>query len=474
MIEGKIEFGTDGWRGLIDSEVNESTVSVAAQAFADYLKSTSAIPAVAVGFDGRRNSQLFADLFAGVLAGNNCKVFLSDKIIPTPVLSFFTYYNNLSAGVMITASHNPPEYNGVKFKGSYGGPFFTEQTHKVESLLGFNKIKRSSGYIERTDFIPPYVQRIKEIVDFKKIFADGINPLIDSMSGAGGRILENILSSEKCSAGTIFEIPQNDFQNRYPEPVEKNLLPLKNAIQKSDYSIGIATDGDADRVGIIDENGNWISAQETIILLADHIVNNKKYEGHLVKTASVTEKLNNLFSNKTRNVIDVQVGFKYICEEMIKNRIAFGAEESGGYGYGLFIPERDGILSSLYILESLAYSRLNKISRLLEEKRKIFGTVFYDRIDSYYHKPDRLDILKEYERKEVEFIGKYKVAGIKSFKNSRSVTNGLKFYFPGNSRWLLLRASETEPLIRVYAEGENNQDVKDLLSEGIKIFERGI
>lgn len=470
MSNSKIEFGTDGWRGLLDSQINESTVAVVAQAFADYLNGKNERNSVAVGYDGRRKSELFAEIFSNVLSGNNIRVLLSDKIVPTPSVSFFTRYKNLSAGVMITASHNPAQYNGIKFKADYGGPFFTEETHKVESLLYKSEIKSNTLNVEKTDLLPIYIEQLKKLIDFEKIRKSCINVLIDSMSGSGGFYLEELLKSESCSAKTIYGIPRADFSNRFAEPIEKNLVPLKEELNAGKYSVGVATDGDADRLGVLDEKGNWISAQDVIMILTDYIINKKNYNGNIVKTSSVTERLKNIIVGDERNIIDVQVGFKYICEEMVNGEIAFGAEESGGYGFANHIPERDGILSSLMIIECLAASGYKNISELVKEKRNLYGQVFYDRIDHHYNKPDRTEILPALEKSGIDSFAGFKVREVKGFKSSRGITNGLKFYLEGNARWLLIRASETEPMVRVYSEGESDQEVKNLLNAGIGIF----
>ncbi len=331
----KIIFGTDGWRGLLDSEINEVSVALVAQAFADYNLQKFSQPAIAIGFDGRRNSEKFAKIFAETLSGNNIKVFLSDRIIPTPVLSFFVKYNNLNSGVMITASHNPPEYNGVKFKADYGGPFLTEETLKVEELIGKSSIRKNTDKIEKTNFLLPYVEKVEKLIDFDLIRRSRLNILIDSMGGSGSDYLERILLAHNIPAKTIFSPSDENFYGRLAEPIEKNLGPLKKELKGNDYSLGLATDGDADRCGVMLDNGEWLSAQETILLLTDFIVNIKKLKGSIVKTASVTDKLKTLFESKQRKIYDVQVGFKYITEVMIDKKVAFGCEESGGFGYGI-------------------------------------------------------------------------------------------------------------------------------------------
>lgn len=465
-----ILFGTDGWRGLIDVDVNENSVAEAAQAFAVYLKSIKESDILtAIGYDGRKNSRLYAEIFSEVLSGNGISVYLTDKIIPVPVLSYFTKFSNLDSGVMITASHNPAEYNGIKFKAAYGGPYLTENTLRVEQFLHKYPVKKSREKILIQDFIAPYLEHINKLINFSNIKDSRIRILIDSMSGAGQNIIENILSDHNIYSETIFSAPEENFSGRQPEPIEKNLLPLSEKLKSADFSLGIATDGDADRLGVLMETGEWLSAQETILLLADYICKNDSFQGDIVKTSSVTDKLR-LFGNDERKVLDVQVGFKYICEEMLKKKVAFGCEESGGFGYGLHLPERDGILSGLLLCEALASSGFPKISNLAESLRKKYGEIFYHRKDIPYKNSDRLSLLPNLFRNPAAAIGGFNVSRIGEFLSSRGIINGLKYYLEGNSNWLLIRASETEPLIRIYAESENSPDAIAILNDGFRMI----
>ncbi|MGQ9846516.1 MAG: phosphoglucomutase [Bacteroidales bacterium] len=461
-----IFFGTDGWRGLIDREINEQSIEVVAQAFADYLNENQQSASAAIGFDGRKKSELFAKIFAEVLSGNSIKVFLSDRIIPTPALSFTVKYKSLSAGVMITASHNPPEYNGVKFKASYGGPFLTEETAKVEQLLNKNSIKRNNDLITKENFLIDYFNHLEKLIDFELIRYSRLKILIDSMSGAGTDLIERILLAHNIPAKSIYSVPDENFSGRLAEPIEKNLKPLSDELKENDYSLGLATDGDADRCGVMLDDGSWLSAQEKILLLADFCINKKKYRGSIVKTSSVTDKLKTFFESNQRKVVDVQVGFKYITEVMIKQTVAFGCEESGGFGYGIHLPERDGIFSALLFIEMLADSGLDKLSEYVNHKRKIFGDLFYDRVDLKYEKPDRNELLPQLYKKYIDKIGDYKVVFVKPFYSSRNIVNGLKYFLEGNNRWLLIRSSETEPIVRIYAEGHSKEEIKEFLEFG--------
>jgi len=396
--------------------------------------------------------------------------FLSDRIIPTPVLSFTVKDKNCFAGVMITASHNPAEYNGVKFKSSYGGPFLTEETKEVEKLIGQNPIRKNKANISKENFLLKYTEHLESMVDFDLIRRSRLNVCVDSMGGAGSDFLERILISHHILAKSIYSLPDENFYGRYAEPIEKNLNPLKEELISKSYSIGLATDGDADRCGVMIENGEWLSAQETIIFLADFVVNQKNLVGDIVKTSSVTDKLKFLFQSKERDVIDVQVGFKYITEVMIKQKVAFGCEESGGFGFGIHIPERDGILSSLFMIEYLANSGFNKLSELVKIKREKFGEIFYDRIDLNYDGDDRIEILEKIFNQNLDSINQFKVENVQTFLSSREIINGIKYKLSGDSRWLLLRSSETEPIIRIYAEGESSDEVNELLNTGKKII----
>jgi phosphomannomutase len=465
-----IIFGTDGWRALLDSEINDYTISIAADAFARYILKQSKSPSVAIAYDNRRNSLLFANIMGEVFSANNIYVHLADNITPTPVLSWYVKEKRISYGVMITASHNPPEYNGVKFKASYGGPFLTEETAEVEKLLIIHTPKRNSINISKVNMIESYSRYIENSFDFDKIRKAGLNLLVDSMGGAGGSIIENILTKNGIDSTTIYSPPSENFYNRLAEPIESNLKPLSEFLRNStSFSFAAATDGDADRVGIMDDNGEWVSAQETIMLLADYLIHKKGLKGGLVKTSSVTGKLDSFSPNVTA-IHEVQVGFKYICEMMLKEKIILGVEESGGFGYGSHIPERDGIYSTFLLLSLLAESGYNKLTDYLDLFRKKYGEIHYNRIDFHYAGENRNKILPQLFNNLPAMIGKYPISAALPFYSSRRIINGIKFLTDDPCRWLLLRSSETEPLIRIYAEGLSENESLDLIEQGKKFF----
>jgi len=466
----KIFFGTDGWRALIGSDINETSVSVVAQAFAEYiLEEGKATPSVVLSFDTRRGSSDFAAVFAEVLSGNGITAFLSDRVTPTPVLTFAAKDRGADAGVMITASHNPPVYNGIKFKTSLGGPFSLEATRKVERHLHDAPLRRSRDKVVSADLMTPYLARLEEIIDFPAIRASGIRILIDSMGGAGMTVARDLLRRNGCPADSICGEPSEDFFGRLPEPIEQNLAPLLEGLKDPSYAFGTATDGDADRMGVCLDGGRWFSAQETILLLVDYLKRVRKTPGGLVKTCSVTDRIRR-FETPECPVYDVQVGFKYVADVMYTQPIAFGGEESGGFGYGIHIPERDGIFSTMLMAEMLAKSPFRKLSDYAAERLRDLGPIHYRRIDAHYDGADRTRLLPDLAASGLRSLGGQEISGMKTFLSSRGVINGIKFIFAGECRWLLIRASETENIVRFYAEGLSDAEVDRLLESGTALL----
>lgn len=473
-VRPKIIFGTDGWRAKLGEEINIHTVSLVAQAFAQYVLEHGGLSAqVAIGFDTRDQSDVFASKFAEILAKNGLGVHLSDRITPTPFLSFVTREYGCFAGVMITASHNPAKDNGIKFKTSKGRPFTTEATKEVEALLGRNttpdRLDWENAIISK-DFKTSYFPYLKTQIDFDVIRDAGLKLMVDSMGGAGQQILKEILKMHGIDSECIFGTPTKDFGGRMPEPIEKNLTPLMDALRGGDYAFGVASDGDADRMGVCLDNAEWLSAQETILLLVDYLKRVRQYPGGVVKTSSVTDKVRLIAQKYGAQVFEVQVGFKYIADIMEAHPIAFGGEESGGFGYGMHLPERDGIFSALLLMEMLAKSGYQKLSDYLVERRSEWGQVCYDRIDYTYSKEDKNELLPRLFVRAPQYIGELKVKEMQSFNSSRGIVNGLKFVLEGDCRWVLIRSSETEQTIRFYAEGQSLEQAREFLQLAINLL----
>ena len=469
-----IDFAPDGWRGLLDRQMTPQMVEEVAQAFADSINARALQAGkadstqVAIAFDGRRNSSEFAQLFAQVLAGNNIGVVLADRITPTPVVSFAVKSLQLTAGVAITASHNPPQYNGIKFKGAYGGPFFFEATQDIESRLGQSPVRKSNVGIHTQNLMEGYLDHIRSLINLEAIGNSSLRVLVDSMGGAGQTILEELLVPYGCDVTTIYEKATTDFSGRSPEPIAINLGPLHTKLSQGDYSLGLATDGDADRLGVMLEDGSWLSAQETIVLLVDRLVNGRGVTGDIVRTSSVTDKISAYFG-ENRRIYDVQVGFPYICRKMLESCVAMGFEESGGYGFNIHLPERDGIFSALLILEMLALSGCDRLSDYVAQKRQQFGEVHYNRVDLRYDQ-DCSGVVPQLAQNPPHQIAGYKVREMSHFETHRDVLNGVKFYLEESPRWLMVRASETEPLLRLYVESGSQEDMQKLSEQGLKLL----
>lgn len=465
-----IIFGTDGWRGLLGTEVNMHNIQRVAQAFAIYITQNGKTMKVAIGYDGRTQSETFASSFAEVLSGNDITVLLSDSITPTPVVSFICKTEHCDAGVMITASHNPPEYNGLKFKTTQGSPFATEETAKVEALIDTQPIRKSTKNISKINLLASYLDHIENLIDFDAIRQARICVAIDSMAGAGMDILEKTMLKHGINAKTIYGQATPNFSGRLAEPIEKNLKPLKRLLKQFNFSLGVATDGDADRLGVLTDSGKWMNIQECILYLSDYYINHRKVKGPVVKTASVTGKLNEIFNYTGNLIIDVPVGFKYVAEAMMQHQAAFGAEESGGFGFREHIPDRDGIFSALIFLEMMAKEGVNSLDEFLKAKRGAQGNIHYARTDISNDDTQRHRVLPKLLAEQPGKIDIFKVVDTTAFKNSRGLINGMKLHLEGTTRWLLIRVSETEPIIRIYAEGETPSEVKNLLEAGKQLF----
>jgi phosphomannomutase len=465
-----IVFGTDGYRGLLGTDLNHKNIERVAQAFAAYITQKGKTKKVAIGYDGRTQSDTFAMTFAEILSGNGIEVLLSDAIIPTPVVSFTCRSANCDAGVMITASHNPPEYNGLKFKTAQGSPFPTEETALVEALLDKQNPVKSSKNITKTSLLLPYLEKTERLIDFTAIRQARLCVAIDSMAGAGQNILEKLLLKHGINAKTIYSQATPNFSGRLAEPIEANLTPLAQLLTHYNFSMGVATDGDGDRLGVLTDSGKWMNIQECILYLTQYYLTERKIKGPVVKTASVTGKLENIAKIHNTEVIDVPVGFKYVAEAMMQHHAAFGAEESGGFGFKEHIPDRDGIFSALIFLEMMAKAGYNSLDEFLKAKRSTHGNIHYERIDISNQDPGRYHVLPKLSETPPKHIDIFKVLETTAFKNSRGLINGIKFFIEGNPRWLLIRVSETEPIIRIYAEGETPSEIKNLLAAGKNLF----
>jgi len=451
----QIKFGTDGWRAIIADTYTLENIRILTQAVADYLGSEKK---VAVGYDTRFMSAKFAETAAEVLENNGITVILSDRPTPTPALSFVVKSRKLDLGIMITASHNPAEYNGFKIKNAAGGGASEEMTSAVEGLLGKTSVKNSAPLhaIKTVDIIKDYIKFIRNYINLSKIKNKKFKVLVDSMYGSGDSFIAQVLKGTSIKLEFMRNTINPSFDGGRPEPVEENLEELKARVKKEKFDLGIALDGDADRIAAVAPGGVFIHPQKILGLLALHLNQDRHWSGGLVKTICGTTMMDNIAKFLGIKLYETPVGFKYISNLMETENIVAGGEEAGGMGVKGYIPERDGTMAGLLLIEMMAYRNKNILS-ILNEAEKQFGKYYYVRQD--FHLDKRVEPKKE--DLPSELLGK-KVVDIKDY-------DGIKLIFEDES-WLMFRGSGTEPIMRTYAEAKNLTQAKKLLALGKEII----
>jgi alpha-D-glucose phosphate-specific phosphoglucomutase len=468
----EIKFGTDGWRGVIGDVFTFKNVAIVSQAIAEWINSrTNAIDgvkSVCIGYDNRFLSQEFAEIVSCVFAANNIKVYLSDTSLPTPALSFGVTRKKSVAGIMITASHNPGKFNGIKIKTAQGGAAGKDITDVVESYLHKTEIKKNDiqqskkdGLILIQDFKIDYVKFIRNYIDFKKIKASKFKVIQDVMHGSGRDLMGQILKGTKIRLEMIRTDVNPSFEGGKPEPVTEYLQELIGRMKKEKWDLGLVLDGDADRVAAVEPGGKFISPQKILGLLVLHLVKNRGLKGGVVKTLCGTTMIDKIAQKLNLKLYETPVGFKYISDLMVTQQIVAGGEEAGGMGLPNYIPERDGSLSGLLLLEMMVYQKKN-ITQLLAAMEKEFGAYFYERLDlTIERRACDLNRIKTIS----QLLGK-KVIDVKDF-------DGVKLTCEDES-WLMFRPSGTEPLVRIYSEAKSLKKAKELIQFGRKFLEAAL
>ena len=458
-----IRFGTDGWRGLIAEDFTFANVARCAQGLADYLKARgTAGQGLVVGYDTRFLSRQFAETVASVCAGNGIKVYLSEQAAPTPVVSYNVLHRQAAGAAIITASHNPALWNGFKFKPEYAGSATQEITDQLEARIkAVDEVKsvplergRDTGLVTDIDPAPPYLEGIKALVDLEAIQNAGLHVVADAMFGAGAGYFSGLLSGGKTTIEELHGYPNPAFPGMdRPEPIAHNLTSLAEHLRAGDYSVGLALDGDADRFGLMNEQGNFISTQQVFSLLALYLLEYKEPRGPLVKGVTASMMLNKLGQKFGVEVYDMKVGFKYIGPKMAEVNALLGGEESGGFAFRGHIPERDGILSGLYLLEYMAQTGKSP-SQLVEYLFEQVGPHYYQRRDLTFHPQARTQIEQRLYSQQLTELAGMRV------RQSDSV-DGRRLIF--DNAWLASRFSGTEPLLRIYVEADRPEKVTALL-----------
>ena len=466
--QAEIRFGTDGWRALIAEDYTYANVARCARGLCDYMKQRgTAGRGLIIGYDTRFLSPEFAATVAGVAASQGIRALLADKSAPTPVLSYSVLHHGAGGAAIITASHNPAIWNGFKFKPEYAGSATQEITDELEAAIrrigaiGGSEIDagRDSGLIESIEPSEPYFEHLSRLVDLDAIRSAGFRVVVDAMYGAGAGYLPRLLEG---GATTVEEL--HGYRNpafpgmAQPEPIAPNLAELLARVPSTGASVGIALDGDADRVGIIDESGRFVTTLDTFSLLARYLLEVKGWRGSLIKGVTASQALNRMGGIYGVDVHEVQVGFKHMGPRMNELNALMAGEESGGFAFRGHVPERDGILSGLYVLEYMAKSG-KTVSQLLEELFRLVGPHFYHRRDIEFDAADRERIRELVNNPALERLGDFPVVASDSI-------DGRRLHF--NDGWLGVRFSGTEPLLRIYAEANSPERVTGLLDAAVE------
>lgn len=465
-----IKFGTDGWRGVISDNFTFDNVALVGQAIGDWVKkdvrSKVAKKCVTVAYDTRFLGKEYAQIISCILAKNNIKVYLSVAPIPTPALSYGVVRRKAVAGIMITASHNPAKFNGIKIKSDQGGGASIDITKRVERYIGKTPIKsmdferaKTERRIIMHDFRPDYLSFAKKYIDLKRIKKAKFKIVQDCMHGSGADLLAQVLKGSQIRLTLMRSEVNPHFDGGKPEPIPEFMKDVLQASKRENYYLGIVLDGDADRIAAVAPGGEFISPQRILGLIILHLVRNRKKRGGVVKTTCGTMLIDHIAEDLGLKLYETPVGFKYISDLMISERIVAGGEEAGGIGVQGYIPERDGMLAGLLLIEMMVYEKKN-IKQLLDDMEKKYGRYYYERSDLDLR--DRIFDIK-------------RIKAIKSLLGKKVIQvmdyDGIKLTCSDES-WLMLRPSGTEPLVRAYSEAKSLKKAKALIQVGEQLLKK--
>jgi len=463
-MDQEIKFGTDGWRGIIADDFTFDNVRRVAGAIASYvLKYEDAAHGVFIGYDTRFASQRAAQVTADVIATAGVPVKLADDYTPTPAVSYAVKTNGAAGGVMITSSHNPWNWNGVKFKGKFGGSATPGIMKKVEEELRAGAMPRGAkAAIENVDLKSAYIVAVCGFADLNLIGKANFKVAIDSMFGSGRGILAGIFRERGVRHITIREELNPLFPGINPEPIEPHIALLQQTVVNEKCDAGLATDGDADRIGAVAEDGSFVDSHKIFCVLLRWLLERKKWSGDVVRAFNTTRMIDRIAAKHGRKLYETQIGFKYIADLMMEHDILIGGEESGGIGYSRFLPERDGILNCLLLANAMAEEG-KPLGQLVADLQRDFGPHYYGRRDLHVAEEIKQNAIQRARSESTKSLGRYRVLKKESL-------DGIKFFLDaptngnGGEAWTLFRASGTEPLLRVYAEAASPELVTEILT----------
>ena len=454
-----ISFGTDGWRAVIGDGYTFANLERVVQALAGYLDERRAEGAVLVGYDRRFMSERFADRAAEVLAGSGRRTILFDRAVPTPVVSFEIARAGHAAGVCITASHNPAPFNGFKIKEQPGRSAAPATVREVEARIDREPVRRGAlDAVERASPPDAYDREIARLVDLDALRRAGATVVADPIHGAAGDAFERLLGGQATRVVTIRGERDPYFGGVNPEPIAPNLAALSAAVRAEGATIGLATDGDADRLGAVDERGEYLTSQLVLAILVEHFARRRGERGAIVKTVSQSRILDRMAADLGLEVRETPIGFKYVADEILAGDVLIGGEESGGFGVRGFVPERDGVLSGLLLLEAVTAAGLAP-SAIVEDLQRRYGPLFYDRRDLHVAPAVGLPVVAAIGDDPPSRLAGDRVVAV-------TTIDGTKLALEDDS-WLLLRQSGTEPALRIYSEATSEARRDALLDAGV-------
>ena len=458
----KIKFGTDGWRGIIAKDFTLSNVAKVAYALARWLAGKHQNPSAVIGYDCRFGGEMFMEAIAKILASKNIRVYISESYVTSPMVSLGVVKLKANCGIVVTASHNAPEFNGIKLKGDYGGPLLDRDIKDIENLissdyefdlemLNWNYLVEH-GLIQYINLEAIYLKNIHENFDIERLNRSELRFAFDAMYGSAQNIFKKLMPNVK-----LFRCEVNpSFLGIPPEPLAKNLHLIEEHIwQYHDIDAALAVDGDGDRLAFFDENGTYLDSHNLLLLIIYYLAEYKKLSGKIVTSISATNKIETLCAHFGLEVIRTPIGFKEITNIMLNENILAGGEETGGISLGTYLPERDGIWVGLVIWNWLEETG-KKLSELMQEVYAITGPFAYERLDLELNKNARNKVLELCKNHAYTEFGEFLVTGVTSI-------DGYKFQL-GEGQWVMLRASGTEPVIRIYAEAENRERVVSIIN----------
>ena len=461
-----IKFGTDGWRGVIADDFTFHNVRRVAAAIAGYvLAHEDARHGVIVGYDTRFASPQAARVAAEILAGAGVPVKLANDYTPTPAVSLAVKEQGAAGGVMITSSHNPWNWNGVKFKGSFGGSATPAIMTRIEEQLSAGAApERRKAAIEEVDLKPAYIAAICRFADLPLIAKAKFKVAVDCMHGSGRGVLTKVFQEHGIEHVAIRQNVDPLFPGINPEPIERNLEALRETVLKEQCHAGFATDGDADRIGAVAEDGSFVDANRILVVLLHWLLSRRKWPGEVVRAFNTTRMVDRIAARFGRKLNECRIGFKHAADLMMDREILIGGEESGGIGYSRFLPERDGILNSLLLANVMAEER-KPLGQLVADLQREFGPHYYGRRDLHIPEAVKWAAIERAQSEKTKTLGRYRVL-------KKEGLDGIKFFLDapkdgnGAEPWILFRASGTEPLLRVYAETASPELLQEVLASG--------